>query len=309
MDPMGQGEMRALVNIPAGEAMVAHSRRLLKHQPIICRPTPAGERYNQFMEDITQITHRGISFLVRTGRHSSWWETIAKGTWEPETYKIFDRFIDKEHSYIDIGCWTGPTLLYGCQLAKQAYGIEPDPVAYAELTANIELNRPTAGNIKLFNIAITPSTGKVSFGSRTEGGDATSSLLFSQGKTVWTVDGVSLADFIQRNGIRDCRFIKIDIEGGEYTVLPSIAEYLGGWRPTIHLSLHPCFLGLAYSGLLGKLRRVASRFLRTITIIRSLSCYRHIYDCRGNELRPLRLLGMCLRHVTFEVVATDVEWS
>jgi hypothetical protein len=137
-----------------------------------------------------------------------------------------------------------------------------------------------------------------------------SSLLFSEGKTVWSVDGLSLPEFMRQNDIRDCNFLKMDVEGGEYAILPANAALLKDWSPTIHLSLHPCLLGpVGTPGIVSKLRRVTARFLGALRLIRSLGSYRHFYDCRGKEVGSRRLLRLCLRDVTLAIVATNVEWT
>src|ERR1700687_4776653 len=73
------------------------------------------------------IRVRTKEFKVSAGRYNSFWQQVAMG---------------RQHCYIDVGAWIGPTLLYGCQLAKMAYGLEPDPIAFAEL----EQHRPEPGN-------------------------------------------------------------------------------------------------------------------------------------------------------------------
>src|SRR5580658_8197648 len=108
-----------------------------------------------------RINARGKQFEVLLGNHAGFWNQVSSGAWESGTFAIFDRFLDREHSYIDIGAWIGPTLLYGCQLAKAAYGLEPDPLAYAELEQNIGLNKAIASNVRLFNACIAPRSGEV----------------------------------------------------------------------------------------------------------------------------------------------------
>ena len=36
--------------------------------------------------------------------------------YEKNTYKIFDKFLDENHSYIDIGAFIGSTVLYGANI-------------------------------------------------------------------------------------------------------------------------------------------------------------------------------------------------
>jgi FkbM family methyltransferase len=255
----------------------------------------------------------GQHIRVLAGPNDPFWQLVTAELWEPQTLAVFRQFIDKEHSYIDLGSWIGPTLLYGCRLARAAYGIEPDPVAFAELRSNIALNEPLTADVKLFNLCIATRSGEAAFGSRTEGGDSTSSLLFSKGKTAWTVKALTFADFIEHNKIEDCNFVKIDIEGGEFLVLPTMLEYLQQHRPTVHLSLHPCFVYPDFFedrpriNVFWRAARVFVSFCVTVNILRRLRFYRFLYDDHGNPLTFLQLLRICRR--TLSVVATDSVWK
>jgi FkbM family methyltransferase len=261
------------------------------------------------LKETIAVNVNGRSFRVVAGRNRDFWDQVAKGVWEPQTFAILEQFLDAHHAYIDMGSWIGPTLLYGCQLAKGAYGIEPDPVAYAELTENVAANRPLTDNVKLCQLCIAPKSGKTPFGSDREAGDSMSSLLFAHGKTRWIVDGQSFEDFIRQNNIRDCSLIKMDIEGGEYSVLPTMVPYLREFRPTLYLSIHPCFLG--QPGKLGPVRTVARTMLRlakTWKLLRCLSFYRYVYDGAGNPLTFWQLLRWSRHDVSHSFVATDREW-
>jgi len=98
----------------------------------------------------------------------------------------------------------------------------------------------------------------------------------------------------------------MDIEGGEYRVLPTMVEYLDKHRPTVHLSLHPCYLKIRPLGWLG---RVIARVAGTLRIIRCMRFYKHIYDHKGAELSLLRLLWLCRAKISMDIVLTDLEWS
>jgi FkbM family methyltransferase len=199
--------------------------------------------------------------------------------------------------------------LYGSQIARRAYGVEPDPIAFEELKQNIALNTQIAGNVLLFNGCVAPKSGQVPFGNRSEAGDSTSSLLFAHGGIKWTVEGLCFEDFVRQNEIGDCNFIKMDIEGGEYRVLPTMKRYLKSNHPTLHVSLHPCFLGNPDNKRLRhKIARLMSRLLGTLRIIRSVRFYRHLYDNHGREITFLRLWWVCRKSVCLDVVLTDHEW-
>jgi FkbM family methyltransferase len=253
-----------------------------------------------------QIQAHGKHFKVSPANHMSFWNEVLSGAWESATYAIFDRFLDPQHSYIDIGAWIGPTVLYGCQLAKMAYALEPDPLAFAELEQNIAQNKGDADNVRLFNACIAPRSGEVTLGSRGQGNDSTSSLLFAKKKTHWTVKAFSFADFVSQQAIKDCNFVKMDIEGGEYQLLPTMADYLRTHRPTLHLSLHPLYLKMRPLGWPG---RIMERFRQTSRILRCIDFYKYIYDHNGRELTPRELLWMSRAKVSLDVVLTDREWN
>lgn len=46
------------------------------------------------------------------------------------------KYCNKENTYIDIGAWIGPTVLYGACVSKHVYAIEPDPAAVSQLKKN-----------------------------------------------------------------------------------------------------------------------------------------------------------------------------
>ena len=249
---------------------------------------------------------RNREFTIAEGRSAPYWAAVAGGSWEPQTFRIFERFIDPQRSFIDMGAYVGVTLLYGCQIARRAYGIEPDPIAFAQLQANVAANQPLTDNVRLHELCIAPRSGTVAFGNCGEGGDSVSSLLFGDRRTHWQVPALTFEDFVRQNQIDDCGFIKMDIEGGEYALLPTMLGYLRAHRPTLHLSLHPCHLGKRRIGWIGK---IFARFTATLRVRPCLAIYRHLYDHDGRPLRFGQLLWRCLAKVTVDVVLTDQEWQ
>jgi len=164
-----------------------------------------------------KITKNKITFFVNNHDgpgYKNFWILLEMGLWENSTFQIFNEFLDTEHSYIDIGAWIGPTVLYGCQLAKHCYAVEPDPVALKILQENIDLNPKLANNITLYRGCIGDSSGILRLGSNTHFGDSMTSLLFNKSNKSLDVQSLTFDDFIKRNNINDYSFIKMDIEGG-----------------------------------------------------------------------------------------------
>jgi FkbM family methyltransferase len=243
-----------------------------------------------------QIVKSGCSWWVRD-REPAFWDRVEQGTWEPLTYLVFDRFLDREHSCLDIGAWIGPTALYAACRARHCYAMEPDPVAFSRLLENVVLNPSLERHVSIFPQCLAATSGPVRIGNRTSatGGDSMSSMLFAESAVGWQAQGVTVECFLADNSIRDCSFIKMDIEGGEFDVLPAIAGYLAAQRPTLYLSLHPRFLPDAAAHL--------------PVVRQALACYRHVFT---PDFRPVSLDVLCdpaTLHSCYELVLCDIDCS
>jgi FkbM family methyltransferase len=212
-------------------------------------------------------------------RLPAFWDDFSHGVFEPETLCVFDAFLDAEHSYIDIGAWIGPTVLYGCQLARHCYAIEPDPVAYKLLETNVQLNPALCQKVTLFRGCIAAHCGVATLGNMfsSVGGDTRGSLVYSGvAKGEWNVRSTTLQQFMEVHQIRDCNFIKMDVEGGESIIVPSIADFLVSDKPTLHLSLHPKYFEDPYED--------------TKEILQILAHYPYLLDMEGKPIDPEKLL-------------------
>lgn len=238
-----------------------------------------------------KVKRFGKTFFVSGNmRYLLYWKNKH---WEIHTHKIFDKFLDSNQSYIDIGAFIGPTVLYGAHLAKKVYAIEPDPVAFKELEKNVSLNPRLKEKIELHKKCINITSGKVKFGSMLNGGDSTSSLLFSNSKTSWIVDGITFDEFIRENDIRDCNFIKMDIEGGEAMILPSMKKYLEKNKPILYISMHPIFFKNPKED--------------TEKIIDVLKIYKKVYTAKGEKIKLDDLLSKKRLTGRYAIIAIDKE--
>ena len=217
------------------------------------------------------INKNGKCFTVDSTKLRSYkfWKVYMGKGWEPETFKIFDEFLDKNHSYIDIGSYIGPSVLYGSQLAKHCFAIEPDPIAFQELKNNIELNDHLKPHITLSKYCISDSIGTAKFFVPNEkleyGGGGSSSLLdWKNKKNFWEVQTTTLQQFIQSFSITDCNFIKIDIEGAEFDLIPSMSGYLKNQKPTLFIEIH--------------LWALKDPMKKLDIMFQTLNGYDHIYD-------------------------------
>jgi FkbM family methyltransferase len=226
---------------------------------------------------------------------SAFWHRVEIGDWEPFAFRLLDRFLDRNHSYIDVGAWIGPTLLYGSHIAQHCYALEPDPVAFSRLLENVQLNPSLRDRVTLSNACLAPRSGFARLGNKTSpnGGDSMSSCLFAGSPLHWEVSGVTLEDFVASHKIRDCTFIKM--EGGEFDVLPAISEFLTSNKPTLYVSLHPRFLDDAIQKVKG--------------VEEVLSRYRHIYTPDLKEVPADFVSNPLTFRSCYELVLTDAVFQ
>lgn len=250
------------------------------------------------MMNARQVQRNKQSFFVLPSEtYRRFWDEFSNATWEPETFLTFDHYIDESTVFVDVGAWIGPTALYAAGIASECLAFEPDPVAYAELEANLALNSDR-GRMSANRVAIASKSGVLRMGSQHGAGDSMSSALFSEGKETWEVRAETLA-FVESLLPRDAPvFLKIDIEGGEYSLLPALGDFIRRRRPVMLLSLHPAFfLNLPNApSILMRLRRelcLFSQWARAIPILRQFS---NIHTADGG---PSMTLGDCLKRGTW----------
>lgn len=172
---------------------------------------------------------------------SHWfWNGFKKEAWEPSTYKLMSKYIRKDKSYIDIGTWVGPTILYAAEIgADKVYGIEANPLTYNMLSENSKMNKLVSDKLSLYNLCITNTDGGViDFGGK-RGAD-TSSASSIRGSE-WKIPSSTICGWIKHNNISNYNFIKIDIEGAEKFIEKDLVAISGNSDLVILLSLHPPF--------------------------------------------------------------------
>lgn len=214
--------------------------------------------------------------------HVNWhfWRKVSRDKWEPETIQVLSNHLSKKSVYCDIGTWIGPTVLYASQKCERVIAFEPDPVAYKYLLSNLILNN--ADNVTPYNIALSNTTGVLemaSFGSRL--GDSMTSLLKNRNKDAKKTQAL-VFDWNYAVNIFELEKIdvlKIDIEGGEFLLIPAMKDYLIKYKPIVWLSIHAPFLP-------------ENKRTESITdLINIMSCYQY---CFNDKLEPIDI--ECLRN-------------
>jgi len=152
-----------------------------------------------------------------------------------------DYFVDENDVVLDIGCWCGPVSLYAAHLASKVYSIDPDPVVFALLEKNVQLNPDVESKIKCRNVAISEKNANMVLYARSKYGEFSSSLLprVRDNLSESVVRGITLMSFVESEKIEKVTFIKMDVEGGEFLLLPSLCDCLEQLNfPTLYVSFH-----------------------------------------------------------------------
>jgi len=221
--------------------------------------------------------HGGVPVRVENQRYLcdaanlQFWDKVNSGRWEPKTFAVLDRLLTAETIYCDIGAWIGPTVLYAARNCRKVYCLEPDRVAYKHLLDNIQMNR--LENVLPFNMALAEKDGLHRMASpRGKRGDSMTSLLLPQGTRGMDVLCLTWQNWFALVGKPSFNLIKMDIEGGEFSLLPAMRSYLEQYRPQLYLSLHPHLLP------------VEARKRNMATVTAALEVYGGCYNQAGEHI-------------------------
>jgi FkbM family methyltransferase len=180
----------------------------------------------------------GIKFKSRP----EFWAEVENGNWESDTFKVFDRYIKPDSTFIDIGAWNGVCSIYAKKLGAKVFTIEPDSNIHCELTENLKLNK--CGLKFFYKVAISDKEGLVTLNTQSSFGNSESSLINRgnvNGET--QIESTTLRSFVEYTDIdmSEVSLIKIDVEGGEVLILKQAQTFLAAHKPTIYVSFHPAW--------------------------------------------------------------------
>ncbi len=142
---------------------------------------------------------------------------------------------------VDIGAWVGPISLYAARLGVSVIAIEPDPIAYAALVRNVALNG-LQQRITTICAAITAETRLFGVSPNSTGAFGDSSTYISDGDAyAIPVAGFTLPDLLEKLAIPPSRvaFVKIDVEGYESELMPTLEPWLHQHSISYDVETHP----------------------------------------------------------------------
>lgn len=220
-------------------------------------------------------TIRGKQFEVAP-EPADFWGWVARGNYNAE-WEILEKLVRPEDTFIDLGAWVGSHSLYASTKARQVISVEPDPVAFEILEANLKPigvlpQRTAVGQEGM----ITLGSGRLGASTTRANPHAGSGIgPWEQGQQ-FDIASTTLRNFAK--DLPDPLFIKIDIEGDEEYVMRDF-EFFKERKPTLSLETHPFWW--ANEATWDNIRRIAG-------------LYRNVLNLQMN---PIDLSAVTPRHV------------
>ena len=168
-----------------------------------------------------QINLKGLNFLVEPNNHLDFWNNFSM--WEQEDLNFVIENGEEGKIFIDIGAWIGPYTLLAAKMGMKVYAFEPDNIAFNELKKNIQLNNfkyiPEIYNFGLSN----KETTSYLYSNTDEFGKSESGLINYKNQKNTKKTQIQIKNFLHEfNKIKNndlnlkIKFLKVDIEGGEF---------------------------------------------------------------------------------------------
>lgn len=163
--------------------------------------------YGVFVVDDQQ--QRKIASVLIKGEHP-----------QQDELKIFEKFIDEDSVFFDIGANIGTITIMMAKIVKKVFAFEPIKNNIKLLEENISLNN--LSNVRIYPVALGSDYDKVKLES--EAGNSES----------FSVQGGGDIDLIPLDSISGApTFIKIDVEGYEIEVLKGARQTIEKYKPVI----------------------------------------------------------------------------
>lgn len=223
------------------------------------------------------------------------WKSWESGDNENELFNFIQRFADRDGTFFDIGAWIGCATLPSARKFKKVLSYEAEPKSFDLLKSSVILNR--FDNVELIQKFASDSTGTVTMYAPGDLGVSNSSGLLSAGKHQWNVEKVRVDSDLESALLKGNVVMKIDIEGSEYDVIPTLIFSSKNPRlKAVCLSLHPFIISRSINGnsITAKLARRWKLYKATRRIMPFINSFTVCVDSEGNALTAYSLLFNCV---------------
>jgi FkbM family methyltransferase len=158
------------------------------------------------------------------------------GMWEPNltAYLLAKKKVDG--IFLDIGANIGYFSLLAARIFSRVIAFEPSPSVYKILNDNVRINQ--CNNLTAIQCAITEERGQMPFFKPYGPMMGISSLIEKEGSiSDGMVNCTPLQDHLSDSDWQQVRFIKIDVEGAELSVLKSLLRSRHLLREDVEISI------------------------------------------------------------------------
>jgi FkbM family methyltransferase len=195
-----------------------------------------------FIATISAGPAKGLVFPVEMPQDKGMWI----GTWETEFSEALAAEIKPGNICYDIGSYKGYYAgIMALKGAQQIYLFEPMPKNIQKITEMIQLNQSLPLN--LVEAAVSNSDGEISFMIMEEDtmGKLEQSTFQQQNKSNQKIQVKTLAidSLVYQQGFIKPDFIKIDVEGAEFSVLQGAEKTLKEYKPVLMIEIHSKEIG------------------------------------------------------------------
>ena len=201
--------------------------------PFISKLIPPNYLYPA--ESFRFTNHRGVHLRVDISKvvdHFLYWNLVT------DDYASILEKIKKANIIFDIGANIGSTSLYFSKLNPQAkiHSFEPNGKTFNRLLENIQLNNCSI--ISTHNLGFGEAKREVKLYEVDEHNPGMNRILPENTNFPFTIIKIdTIDDFCRLNTIDKIDFIKIDVEGYEYSVLAGGINIIKNSKPLIFLEL------------------------------------------------------------------------
>ncbi len=163
--------------------------------------------------------------------------------YEKENFDFLKKHVNEGDIVLDIGAHIGLFSVIASRLTGptgKVFAFEPSGVTHSLLNKTISING--ISNIISVNAAVGAAPGEITFYVSPVKGDNSNSLvsyktdreLIPEIVKLYSVDA-----FVEEKGLKEIRFMKIDVEGAEYDALRGAERTLREIKPVCTLGIHP----------------------------------------------------------------------
>ena len=168
-----------------------------------------------------EINFKKLIFSVDPKNYQIFWNDFLN--WEKDDLDFVTENGEQDKIFVDIGAWIGPYTLIAASMGMKVYAFEPDIVAFEELKKNIQLNN-FKYSPEIFNFGLSNKETRAFLYSNTKNfGKSESGLINYKNQENTKKKQIQIKNFLnefEKIKINDLnlkiKFLKIDIEGGEF---------------------------------------------------------------------------------------------